>query len=104
MIERIKAGGGVGDLVVIGDVRQTALGAWEATLSIELHAERDTRVLRGDTCEAVARRVSARRGSRVRAGHVPPAAVDHREVVRESEPSGRGPPACVKVAFSGPVG
>ena len=30
--------------------------------------------------------------------------VDHREVVRESEPSGRGPPACVKVAFSGPVG
>jgi hypothetical protein len=54
MIERIEAGGGVGDLVIVGDVRQTALGAWEATLSIELHAERDTRVLRGDTCEAVA--------------------------------------------------
>ncbi|MCA9705593.1 MAG: hypothetical protein KDK70_07090 [Myxococcales bacterium] len=54
MIERIEAGGGVGDLVVIGDVRQTALGAWEVTLSIELHAERDTRVLRGDSCEAVA--------------------------------------------------
>lgn len=54
MAARIEAAGGTGELVVDVVVRE-AEGAWEATLSIDLHGEREARVLRGESCEAVAK-------------------------------------------------
>jgi hypothetical protein len=55
MTARIEAAGGTGDLIVQGVVRRAEDGAWEATLAIDLHGERDARVLRGESCEAVAK-------------------------------------------------
>lgn len=54
MNARVESSGGTGRLVVEGVVTQASPDAWEVELVLELEGERDTRVLRGTTCEEVA--------------------------------------------------
>lgn len=54
MNARIEAAGGTGRLAVEGVVTQESADVWQVELVLDLDGERDTRVLRGATCDEVA--------------------------------------------------